>query len=189
MKLIYNVLGYQMVWFAAVAGAGRELWWAGPLAALVFAAGHFGWAANASDRGRDLRLMALALACGLILDGSLAYTGLVVYGGGGFALPPGGAPPWILSLWMAFALTLGHSLAAASRRPLLCATLGAIFGPLAYLGAERGFAAAVLPDPRWQSLTALAIGWAFALWVLARFTGRGTGPRRDISADSAQSPA
>ena len=109
-RTLYNLLGYQAVWFAAVGGAGHALWWAGPLAAAVFAAGHFGWAAGPADRGADARLMALAAVCGLVLDGALSWSGLITYRGDAVTLPPGGAPAWILAMWMAFALTLRHSL-------------------------------------------------------------------------------
>lgn len=176
-RTLYNLLGYQAVWFAAVGGAGHALWWAGPLAAAVFAAGHFGWAAGPADRGADARLMALAAVCGLVLDSALSWSGLIAYRGDAVTLPPGGAPAWILSMWMAFALTLRHSLGAVCRRPVLAALTGAVFGPLAYLGAERGFAAATLGEPRWQVLIALGIGWALALWLLALRVAREPGAR------------
>lgn len=184
-RTLYNVLGYQAVWFAAVAGAGHALWWAGPLAALAFAAGHFGWSVSAADRGADraadLRLMVIAGLCGIVLDGTMSSTGLIDYRGDAVALPPGGAPLWILSMWMAFALTLRHSLGTVCRRPILAALLGAVFGPLAYLGAERGFAAATLGEPRWLVLLTLAIGWAFALWLLGLRVAREPGADRPLS--------
>lgn len=186
-RTLYNLLGYQAVWFAAVGGAGHALWWAGPLVALLFAAGHFGWAVSAADRAADLRLMAIAALCGIVLDGTFAYTGLIDYRGNAVSLPPGGAPLWILSMWMAFALTLRHSLGAVCRRPTLAALVGAVFGPLAYLGAERGFAAAALGEPRWQVLTALAVGWALALWLLALRVAREPGPHRTPSSDTPRS--
>lgn len=186
-RTLYNVLGYQAVWFAAVAGAGHALWWSGPLAALAFAAGHFGWAADRTDRAADLRLMAMAALCGLVLDGTLSWSGFVDYGGDAVTLPPGGAPLWILSMWMAFALTLRHSLGTVCRRPLLAALLGAVFGPLAYLGAERGFSAAALAEPRWQVLLALGVGWAIALWLLGLRVARDAGPHRASSSDTLRS--
>lgn len=192
IRTLYNVLGYQAVWFAAVAGAGHGLWWPGPLAAVLFAAGHFGWATGAAGRAADLRLAAVAALCGLLLDGTFAYTGLVDYaprGADAVSLPPGGAPLWILSMWMAFALTLRHSLAAVCRRPALTALLGAVFGPLAYLGAERGFAAAAIGEPRWQALALLALGWAIALWLLARIVARSPAAVSPSSTDPARNSA
>ena len=120
---------------------------------------------------------ALAAVCGLVLDGALSWSGLITYRGDAVTLPPGGAPAWILAMWMAFALTLRHSLGAVCRRPALAALTGAVFGPLAYLGAERGFAAATLGEPRWQVLIALGIGWALALWLLALRVAREPGAR------------
>ena len=42
-----NVVGFQAVWLASVAGAGAGLAWAGPLAALVFAAAMLAWGGSA----------------------------------------------------------------------------------------------------------------------------------------------
>jgi hypothetical protein len=168
MKFLFNFFGYEAVWFAAVIGAGRGLWWPGVAAAGVFAILHLIIAAETPHkRAIDFKLVAAAVGLGVLLDGGLALSGLIDYGADDIALPPGGAPLWILSMWAAFALTLRHSLGVLSRKPLLAFIVGAIFGPLAYIGAERGWNAAQLAEPTWQATTALAIGWGISMWVLA----------------------
>ena len=47
--------------------------------------------------------------------------------------------------------------------------------------AERGFAAATLGEPRWLVLLTLAIGWAFALWLLGLRVAREPGADRPLS--------
>jgi hypothetical protein len=159
-----NLLGYQATWFVAVIAAGRGLWWPGVLAALAFAASQL---ALARDRTRMLLLFAAALPIGAIVDGALAHAGVLRYAAPSPALPAGGAPLWILGLWLAFAATLQCSLAFLQRRRWLAAALGAIGAPLAYLGAAQGWQAVAFAAPSALGLLALAGAWALALPVLA----------------------
>jgi len=159
-----NILGYQAVWLIAVYGAGAERASPALCAAGVFAA----WQLACSAEVRaDLRLIGLALVCGVLLDGSLALSGLVVYAAPAPALPPHGAPLWILGLWTAFALTLNHSLSWLARRPPAAALLGVFGGPLAYLAAARLAGAVQLSPPAWRGIAVLALGWGVALALLA----------------------
>jgi hypothetical protein len=175
--IVLNAVAYQLVWFATVLGAGRGLWWAGPLAAFAFAALHLGvMVRDRGERRRDLALVAAAVACGLVIDGVLSGAGAVVFAASSPALPPGGAPLWMLTLWAAFALTLRHSLRAVTARPvlaaLLAALLGAVGGPLAYLGAARATGAVTFPEPSGTTLAMLGGGWCLALGLLAMLASR-----------------
>ncbi|RDZ28065.1 DUF2878 domain-containing protein [Lysobacter silvisoli] len=157
-----NALGYQAAWLAAVCSAARGQAWLGMLACVGFIA----WQWRASrQRAADTRVLLAALACGLIVDGACAASGLLRYASPAPALP---APPWIVLLWGAFALTLNHSLAWFARRPWSATAFAGVGGPLAYLGAARGFGAVDFPDPAWPALAVLAAAWACALPVLLR---------------------
>lgn len=156
-----NVVGFQAVWLASVAGAGAGLAWAGPLAALVFAAAMLAWGGRARE---DLRLLAVALPLGIALDSSFAASGWLVYAE---AWPwTGVAPAWIASLWVGFALTLNHSMARLRRWPLAAAALGLVGGPLAYWTAAGAFDAVSFGAPVGSVLVALALGWAAVLPLL-----------------------
>lgn len=169
MSLIGNILGYQIVWFVGVYGAGRGSPWPGVLAAAAFAA----WQLSCSpQRGPDLRLIGVALVLGVVLDGSLARARILRYAAAYPALPPGGAPFWILSLWVAFALTLNHSLRKVRDHPVQAAFVGGFGGPLAYAAAERLSGAVAITPPRWQGLTCLGAGWAAALVLLGYLATR-----------------
>lgn len=173
--IVLNAVAYQLVWFATVFGAGRGLWWAGPLAVFAFAALHLGVVIrDGNERRRDLALVVAAVACGFVIDGVLSGSGAVVFAAASPALPPGGAPLWMLTLWAAFALTLRHSLRAVTARPVLAATLGAIGGPLAYLGAARATGAVTFPEPSGITLCMLGAGWCLALALLALLASRPT---------------
>jgi Protein of unknown function (DUF2878) len=157
-----NFLGYQIVWFSAVYGAAGGLAWPGVATALLFAIVQL---ALSRVRTADVLLMATAILVGSVLDGGLAYTTLVRYAAPWPALPPGGAPLWILALWGAFALTLNHSLGCLRSRTYAAMALGAIGGPLAYAAAAR-VQAVVFATPVWRPILILATGWALVLALL-----------------------
>jgi hypothetical protein len=164
MKFWLSLVGYQLVWFTAVIGAARGLAWPGIVGTSVYAACQLGAARQFKT---DLSLMALAMAMGLLFDGVLIHAGLASY-----AAPwpsTGTAPAWILALWAAFSLTFTQSLAYLQTRLWLAALLGAAGGPLAYLGAARGWHAVTFANPSWRALLCLGIVWGLATPALAWF--------------------
>ena len=171
MSLWGNALGYQAVWLLAVYGAGAGC--AGP--ALLAASAYAAWQLGVSrERRTDLRLAGAALGCGLVLDGILARCDLLRYAVASPALPPGGAPLWILSLWLAFSLTLNHSLRFLKARPLVAALCGAAGGPLAYAAAARLAHAVSFRPPPWRAWAVLALGWSAAMVLLGTLAAAGT---------------
>jgi hypothetical protein len=76
------------------------------------------------------------------------------------------APAWILAMWVAFAMTLNHSLAFLKTSPMAALVLGAVGAPLAYLAAGRGFGAVEFTPPAWRGELAVGAGWAVALVLL-----------------------
>jgi hypothetical protein len=161
-----NVVGYQIVWFIAVWGAGRGLWWPAALAMLPFAA----MVLRDPERRSDLQLMALVVPLGCAMDSLMAASGLLHY-----AAPvpsPHLAPLWIAAIWCSFALTLRHTFRFLFRRPVLSALFGGIGGPLAYLAAARGWQAVQFGEGPLPGLIALAVMWAFALPLMLRLAQR-----------------
>ena len=169
MSFWLSLIGYQAVWFAAVIGAGHGLAWPGVVAMLLYALVQLACARNWRT---DLSLIAVALLFGLLLDGSLIRSGLASYAAGWPDLML--APGWILALWVTFALTFSQSLRYLQTRLWLAALLGMLGGPLAYLGAERGWHVVNFADPSWHALLVLAIGWALATPALAWLARRGS---------------
>ncbi len=151
---------YELVWLAAVAGAGHGLVWPGVGATVLFAS----WRLAASRRRAvELKLIGTALLLGAILEHLWVRLGLIRYGA---AWPLPSAPAWLLALWAAFALTIVPLFGYLHTRPWLAAALGAVGGPLAYLGAARGWRALSMLPPQWHALLALSIGWAVAMPTL-----------------------
>ena len=125
-----------------------------------------------TDEAPALRIVLILLAAlgiGLLLESVWVGSGLLDYA----AWPWAGPPAWILALWCAFALSIVPLLGYLHRRLLLAAVFGAIGGPLAYLGAARGWDVVQFAQPQWHSLLALAAGWAVAMPLLAWLARRG----------------
>lgn len=177
MNAIVNLIAYQVVWFAAVIGAGRGLTWPGVAAVAVFAAWRF---ALSRQRWVELRLIAVALLLGVLLDSASAMSGWLRYATPSPALPAGGAPVWILALWVALALTITQTFAFLRGRPWLAALLGLIGTPLAYLAAARGWHVVDFTAPTWRALALIGIGWAIALPLLIGLARYGS-QRADIT--------
>lgn len=162
MKSWSSLVGYQLVWFAAVIGAGHGLAWPGIVGMLVYAACQL---AVGRQYKSDLSLMVTGIALGLLLDGGLIRAGLASY-----ATPwPSAAmaPAWIIALWITFALTFTQSLAWLQTRLYWATLLGMIGGPLAYLAASRGWHGVTFAVPEWRGLLCLAVGWGIATPLLA----------------------
>ena len=162
-----TLLAYQTTWFAAVIGAGRGLGWPGATCAGLFTLWRL---AVSPQRALELRLALTALALGLLLETLWVRGGLLSYRA---AWPWLAAPGWILALWWAFGLSTAPLLGHLHRRLPLAAVLGAVGGPLAYLGAARGWHAVQFAQPHWHGLLALAAGWAVAMPLLAWLARRG----------------
>ena len=160
-----TLAAYELVWLAAVIGAGHGLVWPGVAAVGLFA----GWRVMISPCRRiELQLIAVTVSLALALEGLWVTAGLLVYSA---PWPLPNAPAWLMGLWVAFALTLVPLFGPLHRRPAMAALLGAVGGPLAYLGAARGHALEFSP-PVWRGLLALALGWAIALPSLTGLAGR-----------------
>lgn len=165
MTFWLTLIAYEAVWFAAVIGAGRGHTWPGVVGTAAFATWRL---AGSRHRQVELQLIAAALVLGLILEGVLVGSGLIRYAA---PWPTPSQPAWLMGLWVAFGLTVVPLFGYLHAKPWLAAAFGAVGGPLAYLGAARGWHAVLLPATKWPSLLALAAGWAIAfpcLTILAR---------------------
>lgn len=162
MNFWISLIGYQLLWFSAVIGASHGLLWPSLIALALYA----GWQLIRSPvRATDLKLMLAAVVLGCLLDGGLMHFNLASYvTGAPLAVLP---PLWILALWAAFALTFTQSLKSLQSRLWIALALGVVGGPVAYLGAARGWQVVSFANPAWHGLLWLALGWGIATPLLA----------------------
>jgi hypothetical protein len=159
-----NAVGFNIVWLATVLGAASGFAWAGPAALLVFATCQLSMATRPRY---DVAAMAVFATAGLLIDSAWSLSGAVSYAAAGPA--PHLAPLWLVTLWAAFALTIGHSLTWLRPRHALASMFGLLGGGFSYwAGARLGAVEPAMPG--WLYGVGVGIGWAVALPVLIRLT-------------------
>ena len=149
MSLLINVLIYQAAWFLCVFFGT-----AGAYVSLALLAAHLLFSRH---RREDLKMMAVLLAIGLVVDGAIRYAGYISYRVDGVPIPF-----WLAVVWLALAILPHHSLRWLKGKPLLSSLFAAIGGPLAYWAGVR-VGAAEFGAPLLQSIGLLAVVWAL-LW-------------------------
>ena len=133
IKIIFNVVGFKLSWIACVLGSASGYVYLGPaiMAAYIFA--------NTRLLGiqrAELLFIFSAAFIGTIIDSFKASTGFITYAGG-YTNISWIAPLWITALWLGFAATMNHSLRWLKDSSLRAIFIGAIFGPLAYIGGSK----------------------------------------------------
>lgn len=166
--MLANVAVTQVGWFACVLGAAHGLPWLGTSVALAVV----GWHLWRAPRGRvEARLLLAAVLIGSAFDAAMQATGSLVFVNGHWLAGLG--PHWMTGLWALFATNLNVVLRWLKGRWMLCALLGAVAGPLSFVGGSR-LGAATLAEPT-LALGLLALGWALMLpllvWLGMRFDG------------------
>jgi len=155
-----NMVLYQLGWFSCVLGAAWEQPLAGAGLALFLLLIHL---LLADNRPAELKLIAAACLCGIMVDSLQQASGLFT-----FRTDPRWPlwlPLWVFVIWAQFATLFRHALYWLNRRYLLGALFGFFGGPLAYwsgirLGAaEFGHAPAI-------TLIVLAAVWSLVVPLL-----------------------
>jgi len=167
--ILGNAVLFQGLWLAAVLGASLGRQWPALVMLLALVALAVGSGASWRAAGR----MALAgLLAGMLAERVWLSLGLIEYR---LAWSPVWPPVWIMVLWVAFAMSLNHSLAWLQGRVWLAAVFGAIGSVGSVLAGVRWGAASApagwLPLAVWYGLV-----WALLVPALAWWAARGAGP-------------
>ena len=173
---LLNFIAFEAAWFACILAVahGHPIWGTTAIAATV------AWHVAVSERpASELALVGAMCAVGIVAETIMVNLGFVGYP---YGQPVTWLPPyWMVALWGEFAIALNVSLRWLKRRPLLAMALGAIFGPLSFLGGVRLGAARFATEP--VALLALAIQWAALMPLVMSLSNRFDGvtplPGRD----------
>ena len=147
-----NFLAFQGMWFLCV--LRTDLFAAG----LTLAAVGLHLLFISQNRIVEGRFIIMAAVLGVGLDTLWQNLGVLRFPENDGAYAEGLIPGWLMTIWLAFATTLGHSLAWIRRHRYLPWLFAPIAGPFAYWGAaalgpvEIGYG--------YWGLLALALGWA-----------------------------
>ena len=152
-----NFVVFQWAWFGAVLGAAHG--W--PLAGMAGLLAAIGWHLAVSARPvAELRLVALVAAIGCVAETLVVAQGHIVYPSG---QPLAGLPPyWIVGLWGLLAIALNVSLRWLRSRPLLAVVVGAVAGPLSFMGRRAAGRGALRRQARCAADAGAAVGRAAA---------------------------
>lgn len=168
VRQLANFVVFEAAWFACVLGVahGHPAW---GTAAVV---GAIAWHVAISVRpATELALVGALCAIGFVAESLVAAQGRVAY--------PAGqpvawlAPYWMVALWGELAIALNVTLRWLKGRPLLALGLGAVVGPLSFLGGVRLGGARFVDEP--AALATLAAMWALlmplVMWISDRLDG------------------
>ena len=155
-RVLATFVVFESAWFACILGVshGQPAWGTAAVAAAI------AWHVAISARpATELALAGVLCAIGLVAESIMVALGHVAY-------PCGQpvawlAPYWLVALWAEFAIALNVTLRWLRRRPVLAALLGAVFGPLSFLGGVRLGAARFIDQP--AALASLAVMWALLM--------------------------
>lgn len=153
---------FQAGWCICVLGTAAGQPWPATAAGLLLVVAHL---ALVRDVARESQLLLTSLLLGLLVDGFHIHTGVLVFPLG--SIHPGLPPPWILVLWLQFAMTLHFSLAWLAGRYGFGALLGSVSGALAYWGGVRFGAAEFGADPA-RCLIQIGLSWGLTLLILLK---------------------
>ena len=156
--IIFNIIAFQLLWWACVLSAKHGLDWLVLIVTVAYIFVHFCWI----EPKQQFWPLILTAIIGCVFDQYLFMTDWIRFN----HHPTMSAyiPLWMIALWLGFATTLNLSMHWLQHRLLLAASLGAVFGPLAYLGAQQ-LEAVTLTHPL-ESLVCIAIEWGLALPLL-----------------------
>lgn len=174
-RIVINILGFQIAWWACVLLARADAAWVGLGVAVAAVALHL---AVSPARASEAWFIPLAAMLGYTADTAATLLGALDFEvGRPRALP---APIWVAALWLAFATTLNTGFAWMRDRIFVAAAVGAASGPLAYAaGAALGIV--ILPQPIW-SVVVLATLWGITLPILVLMASRTVRTRRAADA-------
>lgn len=149
---------YQVTWFAAIRGGAALVVWPGLLVGGLMLALHL---ALSERRVATLNRLVQATLIGVVVDTSLAASGMVSFTGCACFAPP----LWTVVLWPCFASLFDDLLRWVPSRPAIAVVLGGIGGPLAYLGGDA-LGALAFPSGSVVGLLAVGLAWAIATGLL-----------------------
>lgn len=155
VQFFSNLCGYQISWFACVLG--------GNITAIPIVGLFVLWHSRMA-REFEWRFVGLFWLIGVVLDSLQTYFGVITFDQShGFPIAP-----WLALLWLAFAMTLLHSLQVVLRSFWLSIVLAAIAAPLSYFAGER-LGVISISDYGYFSI---GFGWATLLGITSLVANR-----------------
>ncbi len=159
-KIFISLLGFYAGWLACVMGAADGNPFMGPAVVAIIVI--LNWRMQIISRP-DIYLALFSIPLGMLLDSALSSIGVFSYQS---PLPMTWlSPPWMVALWVNFAIIVRGPLGWMEEKYWLGAVFGALGGPLSYYaGLRLGGMTAFWSMESFLGIVALE--WAVAMPVL-----------------------
>jgi hypothetical protein len=156
MYIFLNALIFQVCWWLCVLSVKNNFEITALLVCALLSAIQL---LRSQHQSKDLKLLALALPAGILLDTLFQQLGMIDFYGWSLGSL---SPFWLWMIWIQFLLTIHHSLQFLKNLSwALVALLGFIFGPVSYIsGATLGAAS---NNFTLSQTAVLALTWAVIL--------------------------
>ena len=132
MKNAFNIIGFQISWWACVIATKHEIAYFGPMVMLIFLAVHL---YHFSSHEEEYKLILIFGFIGTFVD-TLLFQGNILGYLGSYGNSKV-APLWITAMWCGFAATVNHSMIWFKDRWIESIFVGVVGGPLAYATGEK----------------------------------------------------
>ncbi len=159
---IYDIIGFKICWLLC---AFCSVWgnpYLGPIATIVFILLHL---FIVKFNKRDIKIVGIAIICGLIIDSLFSIFGFIEYKGG-ILIVYNLAPLWILSMWAGFSLTMLYALDSIKTRYFISFLFGFIGGPLSYSAGVKIGSLSITTN---FTYVLLAIAWGLVVPLLFKY--------------------
>lgn len=162
-KLIFNALGFQIVWFICVQGNNSFAVFS-TIALILCHQLIF------NTRLKNWSILIAFSSLGYLGDSLLARVFYLDYSDNFGDL----APLWLLSLWLCFSTTINHSMAWLFKTPYFSVLAGLFLVPLSYWAGIKlsgsSFTGSENPNTYWLFFIFEGIWWAALLLTYQRFS-------------------
>lgn len=122
--ILINALGFNVIWFGSVYLGNAYV----PIALLILIA-HLAVVNHVKE---ELLLICLVTMIGIIVDTFLMHLRVFVFNENNFFIPY-----WLITIWLAFAATLNHSLFFLQKYSLLRVLVSIFIVPMSYLAGHQ----------------------------------------------------
>jgi len=157
---LINAIGFQGIWWATVIYKGTAM----PFVLLMVVAHFFGLKSGAKQ---ELKIVIMVTAIGAVVDTVFTNLGFLDFRASA-APRVEFIPLWLITLWLAFACTIRHSLSWVFKKSSLAFVVGGVAGPLSYYAAAN-LEAIGLGSPLANSLVGIGFFWGLLFLGLSFF--------------------
>jgi hypothetical protein len=158
-NILLHTIGYYIVWFSCILTSQVKPIWIGPGIAIAVSAIQLLWQKKIINKTSGLfSMVVLFVICGLIFDTLLINIGVITFGN---TLHPMVAPPFMLAIWINFAILFYTVLMSLAKKYIWLSILSLLGFPLAYYSGAYLGAATI--SHGWFSL--LAIGAVYSVVI------------------------